>query len=340
MEKSTRTALWLGATAAVLATLAGAVMSVATIGMAQELPRTLVARYLTALEHGKAEQAMRIAGIHRSAGDILLTDTAYAKATHRITSFTVGHPVTRSGRTTVEAVLTQGDQEQRRTFAFERTGGLPGVPLWRMAKVAPDTVSFEVQAPDGMTYSIAGIRPVKQALRTIVTFRALPGSYPMSFTSPNAAYRIWDADVASSPSDRAKTTRFPAQLSSDGDTAARAAVDAWLDACLATTVPDPAGCPFVVDDTTDDGYTVSGVQWKLDQRPLVAVDSSWAHGGWMVSSDEGTVEASGTVTSPTDGSTGPASTDPFSFQYFGSVTFGPDGAPVFTPQYEDGTTQG
>lgn len=340
MGKSTRTALWLGAAVVVLATAAGAVMSVATIGMAQDLPRTLVTRYLTALEHGKAEQAMRIAGIHRSAGDILLTDKAYAKATHRVTSFTVGHPVTRSGRTTVEAVLTQGDQEQRRTFAFERTGGLPGVPLWRMAKVAPDTVSFEVQAPDGMTYSIAGVRPEKQALRTIVSLRALPGSYPMSFTSPDDAYRIWDADVASSPSDRTKTIRFPAQLSSDGDTAARAAVDAWLDACLATTVPDPAGCPFVVDDTTDDGYTVSGVQWKLDHRPLVSVDTGWAHGGWMVSSDEGTIEASGTVTSPTDGSTGTASTDPISFEYFGFVTFDSDGTAVFTPQYDDGTTQG
>ncbi|SEA55673.1 hypothetical protein SAMN04515680_0724 [Leifsonia sp. 21MFCrub1.1] len=339
MGRSTRTALWVGVTAVVLATLAGAAMSVATIGMAQELPRTLVARYLTALEHGKAEQAMRIAGIHRSAGDILLTDKVYAAATHRITSFTVGRPVTRSGRTTVEAVLTQGDQEQRRTFAFERTGGLPGVPLWRMAKVAPDTVSFEVQAPDGMTYSIAGIRPAKQALRTIVTLRALPGSYPMSFTSPNAAYRIWDADVASRPSGRPQTTRFPAQLSSDGDTAARAAVDAWLDACVATTVADPAGCPFVVDDTTDDGYTVSGVHWTLDDRPLVAVDSSWAHGGWMVSSDRGSIEASATVTSPSDGSTGQASTDPFEFEYFGFVTFGPGGA-VFTPQLSDGSTQG
>jgi len=340
MGKSTRTALWLGAAVVVLATVAGAVMSVATIGMAQDLPRALVARYLTALEHGKAEQAMRTAGIHPSAADILLTDKAYAKATHRITSFTVGHPVTRSGRTTVEAVIMQDDQKQRRSFAFERTGGLPGVPLWRMTKVATDTVSFEVQAPDGMSYSIAGMRPEKQALRTIVTLRALPGSYPMTFRSPNAAYRIWDADVPSSPSDRTKTTRFPAQLSSDGDTAARAAIDAWLDACLATTVPDPAGCPFVVDDTTDDGYTVSGVQWKLDHRPFVSVDPSWAHGGWMVSSDEGTVEASGTVTSPTDGSTGEASTDPFTFEYFGFVTFGSDGAAVFTPQYNNGTSQG
>ncbi|MDR6971491.1 hypothetical protein [Leifsonia shinshuensis] len=259
MSRGSLTALGVGAAAAVLATVAGAVMSVATIGMAQDQPRALVARYLTALQHGRAEQAMRIAGIRHSAADILLTDAAYAKAGDRITSFTIARPVTRSGRTTVAATVSLGDRTQHRTFAFERTGGLPGVPLWRMRPVAADTVSFAVHAPDGLTYSIAGIRPKEQTPGAAVTLRALPGSYPVAFSSPSSEYRIWDADVASTPAGRTHTVTFSAQLSSDGDTAARAAVEAWLDACLASTSTAPAGCPFVVDAATDDGAVVGDV---------------------------------------------------------------------------------
>ena len=128
---------WAAAVAAVLATAAGALFSVATIGAVQDMPRTLVAQYLTALEHGKAREAMALGGITARSQDMLLTDAAYAKATDKITSFTLAKPVSRGGVTTVDATVQQGRRPYHRSFRVERAGGLPWLPVWRLAPVAP-----------------------------------------------------------------------------------------------------------------------------------------------------------------------------------------------------------
>lgn len=331
---------WVFAAAAVVSTAVAVTMSAVTIGLAQGEPRALVTHYLTALQHGKAEDAMKLGGIRHSSADILLSDTAYAKATDRITSFRVEGPVTRGATTTVSATILQGGNKRRQTFTVEHSGGIPGLPLWKLAPVSVDTVAFEVHGPEGTTYSVAGIQPKSQPLGTTVTLRALPGTYPVAFASVSKNYRIAGADVASTPAGETTASRFVAQLSPDGETAARHAIDMWLDGCVASSNTAPDACPFLVDATTSDGLSVGSVHWTLDDRPTVTVAAGWSNGGWAVASGTGTVTASATLTRPTDGATGQGRTDPISFGYAGVITFGADGAAVFTPQFNDGSSQG
>ena len=97
--------------------------------------------------------------------------------------------------------------------------------------------------------------------------------------------------------------------------------------------------PFVVDETTSDGFTVGDVHWSLGTRPWLTLDPGWADGGWTASSDGGTVTASATLTRASDGAVADGTTDPITFGYVGVITFGAGGA-VFTPEIQDGTQQG
>lgn len=329
---------WALGAAAVLTTAAGAAFSVATIATAQDLPRTVVARYLDALAHGKARQAMSLGGITARSGDILLTDAAYTQATDRITSFTVGKPVTRGGITTVEATVQQGDRPYHRVFHVQRSGGLPWLALWKLAPVTTDTVQVEVDGPAGITYTVAGIRPHTSA--NSVSLRALPGSYPVKVSSSSTDFTINNGVAISHAVGTTLTpTIFAAQLSDTGWTHAEGAVESWLDACLATQDAAPANCPFLVKDETVNGVRASNFRWTLDARPDVHVESLWADGGFAVRGDGGAVKATATLTRLADGATAQVTTQDIPFSYTGAVTFTGDG-PVFNPYLGDGSAHG
>lgn len=329
---------WALGVAAVLTTAAGAAFSVATISAAQDLPRTVVARYLDALVHGKAREAMQLGGITPRSGDILLTDAAYKRATDRITSFTVAEPVTRGGVTTVEATVQQGDRPYHRVFNVQRAGGLPWLTLWKLGPVTPDTVQVEVDGPAGITYTVAGIKPHGSSNKQ--SLRALPGSYPVKASSPSADFTV-NSGVAMSHAAGAGATPtvFAAQLSDTGWTHAEGAVESWLDACLAAQDAAPANCPFLVKDETVNGVRASDFRWTLDTRPDVNVDDVWADGGFAVRGNNGSVKATAKLTRLADGATLQVTTEDIPFSYTGAVTFSGDGL-VFNPYLGDGSANG
>ncbi|MDR6971492.1 hypothetical protein [Leifsonia shinshuensis] len=329
---------WALAALAVLCTAVGAFFSASTIAAAQDMPRSVVARYLTALEHGRAREAMALGGITAKSGDILLTDAAYRRATDRITSFTLARPTTRGGITTVDATVQQGDRPYHRTFRVVRAGGLPFLPLWRLAPVTPDTVEVGVDGPTGLTFTVAGATP--HAGASDVRLRALPGSYPVAVTSPDADYTVSGGVALSHPVGSTVTpTVFAAQLSDAGSADAQKAVDSWLDACLATQDAAPVNCPFLVKDETVNGVRASDFRWTLDARPEVTVDTAWTDGGFAVRGDGGAVQATATLTRLADGATAQVTTEQIPFSYAGEVTFTGDGA-VFRPSFGDDSGQG
>jgi len=329
---------WVLAVVVILVTAVGVVFSVTSVIAVQNMPKTIVARYLGALEHGKAEEAMRVAGIKANSGDVLLTDAAYAKAKDRITSFTLGGVVSHGGTATVAATIVQGGRKHVQSFEVDKSGGLPGLPFWRLAGVATDSVDIQLAGPAGLTVTVAGVSPTSAPIGTEVTLRAFPGTYPVDVTSPSAEYRVQGADVVSTPAGGAlKPTRFVAQLSPKGETDAQAAVEAWLDACVASAVADPPGCPFVVD--TDEGISLSDLHWTLGTRPTVTVATGWTDTGWLVVSGDGTVTATATLTRQSDGSSGSGESDVITFSYSGDVTFDGDKA-VFSPLIGDPGTAG
>jgi len=328
---------WVAAGSAILATAAGAVFSVATIAVAQDMPRTLVAQYLSALTHGTAREAMALGHITARSQDILLSDGAYAKATDKITSFTLAQPVSRGGVTAVDATVVQGGQYSHRTFRVQQAGGFPWLPVWKLAPVAPDTVELELDAPGDATLSVAGLEP--HTSDTKVSLRALPGTYPVTANSePEYTFRTGTA-VSHAPGHASAPIVLAAQLSELGRVDAQKAVDTWLDGCLATQDAAPADCPFVTQDETVGGVQVSGFHWTLDSRPRVIIDTEWADGGFGVDAGGGLVDAAATLTRLSDGATAPFSAPKIPFGFSGMVAFG-EGGPVFRPSAGSPAAQG
>jgi len=305
--------------------------------VAQDIPRTLVAQYLSALTHGTAREAMALGHITARSQDILLSDGAYAKATDKITSFTLARPVSRGGVTTVDATVVQGGQSSHRTFRVQQAGGFPWLPLWKLAPVAPDTVELELDAPGDATLSVAGLEP--HTSDTKVSLRALPGTYPVTANSePEYTFRTGTA-VSHAPGHASAPIVFAAQLSELGRVDAQKAVDTWLDGCLATQDAAPADCPFVTQDETVGGVQVSGFHWTLDSRPRIIIDTEWADGGFGVDAGGGLVDAAATLTRLSDGATAPFSAPKIPFGFSGMVAFG-EGGPVFRPSAGSPAAQG
>ena len=326
---------WTLAAAAVLCTALGAFFSIATVATAQSMPRVVVARYLDALVHGNAREAMKLGGISPRSGDVLLTQAAYATATDRITSYTLSAATTRTGVTTVDATVQQGDRPYHRSFRIERAGGLPFLPLWKLAPVTPDTVEVQIDGPSGLSFTVAGVKSTGSESRA--KLRALPGSYPVKVTSSSADYSANSGVAVSHAVGSVITpTVFAAELSDSGYTDAKKAVEAWLDACLATQEAAPANCPFLVKDETANGVRASDFRWTLDVRPEVDMYGDWYDGGWDVRGSGGSVKATATLTRLADGATAQVTTEDIPFEYSGTLTFTGDGA-VFTPALGDGT---
>jgi hypothetical protein len=328
---------WALAAAAVLSTAVAAFFSATTIAATQATPQLAVAHYLNALVHGKAQEAMRLGGIEPHRSDILLTEKAYAAATDRITAYTLDAPVTRRGVTTVHATVQQGDRPYERTFRLVRTG-LPFLPVWRLAPVTPDTVEVETAGPAGLHVTVAGVAP--KTGDAVATLRALPGSYPVKVSSDSDDFTA-KSGVAISHAAGTKITPtvFAAELSDTGYDHAKAAVEAWLDACIATQDAAPANCPFLVQEETVDGVRASILRWNLVTRPSVDLYGDWYDGGWDVHGSGGSVTATANLTRLADGATAQVTTDEIPFSYSGTVTFTGDGA-VFTPLFDDAPAQG
>ncbi|MDN4597355.1 hypothetical protein [Leifsonia virtsii] len=330
---------WVLGFAAVLSTAAGAFFSASTVAAAQNMPRTVVARYLDALVHGNAREAMALGGIHAGKGDVLLDQKAYATATDRIASYTLSSPVTRKGVTTVVATVQQGDRPYQRSFRVVRAGGLPFLPLWKLAPVTPDTVEVEADGPSGLVFTVGGKTPKVED--RIAKLRALPGSYPVEFARASGDYSVKSGVAVSHGVGSVITpTVFAAEISDSGAAAAKAAVESWLDTCLATQESAPANCPFYVQAPVTPGVQMSDIHWSLVTRPEVDVlYGAWYDGGWDVQGRNGSVTATATLTRTSDGASAQVTTEEIPFQYSGTVTFTGDGA-VFTPLFDDGSAQG
>lgn len=268
---------------------------------------------------------------------MLLNDAAYSRITDRISTFTVQSPVTRGATTTVQAQITQGDRTYDRSFVVEKAGGLPFLPFWRLGRIEPDTVDLMVEGPAGIQYTVAGVKPQNMPLATGVTLRALPGTYPVEVVSKSANFDVPMSPITATPAGSAVSpTVFTARLSDDGQAAARTAINAWLDGCVASHDAVPADCPFGTFAETA-GDTLSNVRWQLHTRPDVTIDPVWTTAGWEVESTTGSISAQATLTRTSDGATGEGYTDPWSFDFRGILTFDGGGA-LFHPLISDGTT--
>jgi hypothetical protein len=284
-----------------------------------------VRAFLDDLVAGKVDDALEDAGIDAEKSDVLLTDAAYAKATAKPTGYRIAAVRDDGDTATVSAYLRQGGQDVAARFALDKTGTDWGVfPIWELQ--APDlgTVDVDVRGPGGATVEVAG-RSTTTAKDGSARLRALPGTYDVAL---DGGKWVQADDGTATVSGFDTPTSTPVELTTTltdaGQKAAKRAVDDWVDGCIASTDPAPAGCSFYAYGQNP-AYTYTNQKWTLETRPTVRV-GSWTTNGWLITT---TTFGRAKYTADISGAagTGTASAGPLNVNASGYVTgFSADGA--------------
>ncbi|WP_267425148.1 hypothetical protein, partial [Curtobacterium sp. GC_Cur_3] len=307
-----------------------------SVGSASHAPERQVEAFLDDLSAGHVDDALTAAGIRHTKSDVLLTDAAYAKATGRVTGYRVA-AVERSGDTaTVGVYLTQAGRRVPATFTLEQVGTDWGVfPRWELRAPTLGAVDVVVAGPPRTAVAVAGQRTSTDSSGA-VTLRALPGTYDVAvdggkwFSAKATTTRVLGfGDTGSSP------VSMTASLTDAGRQAATAAVDAWVDGCIASTETAPSGCSFYAYGENP-ANTYTNQKWTLDTRPTVQVDG-WLSKGWMVTTSSfGSATFTAAFTGPAG--TGTATAGPINVNASGYVTGFSDAGATFVSAIGNGSS--
>jgi hypothetical protein len=279
-----RTLLLLGGAAVLFALGLVAAVAVGRAAAAHQ-PQAAAVAYLEAVQQGEVERAMSLDGTEPGDDDVLLTDEAYDAVTDGVTGFRVTGTTVDGDSAVVTATVQQGgetggvyDQE----FTLEKDGtDLLFLDRWALQPVELGTLTVQVGAPDAAVVTVAGVEvPHAGAEGDTVTLRAFPGSWPATLDGAGAYEADDVAGVVTGASSTGSPATLVAELTETGQAAARAAVDSWLAACVASPDLKPAGCSFqILNEPT--GYTLSDQKWTLETTPVYEV-GAWTSAGWEV----------------------------------------------------------
>jgi hypothetical protein len=321
--------------AAVVLLLVGGVVaySVGSATHAADLP---VRAFLDDLTAGRVDDALDAAGIEHGRDDVLLTDAGYAAATGRVTGYRIAATRTDGDTATVTAYLRQDGHDVSSTFTLDRTGSDWGVlPVWELEAPTLGSVDVTVSGPAGAALTV-GDRKATTTRDGTLALRALPGTYPVTLDGGKwYAAPATTATVTGFGGTSSRPVQLTATLTSAGQQAARAAVDAWVDGCIASTDAAPAGCSFYAYGE-DPAYTYTNQKWTLESRPTVAV-GGWLTNGWAV-----TTTTAGRATFTADisgpGGVGTASAGPMNVNASGAITGFTDRGATFRSSIGNGSS--
>lgn len=260
-------------------------------------PEAAAVAYLEAVQQGDVERAMALDGTEVGDDDVLLTNDAYAGVTDGVTGWDVSGSRVDGDSAVVVAVVQQGGEGGAvydQQFALEKEGtDLLFFDRWALTPVELGTLTVQVGAPDAAVVTAAGVEvPHAGAEGDTVELRAFPGSYPATLDGAGAYEADDVVGIATGASSTGSPATLVATLTDTGQAAARAAVDGWLAACVASTDLAPDGCSFqIINEPT--GYTLSDQKWTLEAAPVYEI-GDWTSEGWQV---DATTEGSATFTS-------------------------------------------
>lgn len=217
--------------------------------------RTTATTYLTALAAGDAEGALATLEAEPQ-NRVLLSESVLkaAMAASPLTDPTVTAVTSKDGDATAAVTYSLGGKPVTTTLALKGDGKM----AWKIADGVSDLMVTNVQ---GLTVNGATItQPVNPVF---------PGTYTAVATTDLIKLDGTTSAVVSDPSVPVSTLEVTPALSEKGVTDARAAAKAAFDACLATKVSAPAGCPWALDETN---VTVApdSVRYKLLNDPWTA----------------------------------------------------------------------
>jgi hypothetical protein len=285
---------------------------------------------------GDVAGAFEVSGTKVEKTDLLLTKKAYAEADDRITRYTLGDVTTADETATVTASITQGGEKYDQEFTLTKAGkDAVFFDKWQLESPQLSSIAVGANAPDDAVVEVAGV-DVSGVEKEggVYTLRALPGTYSVGLGGDNEWYSAEELQASvigfGVEADSADAQILEIAMTEEGTTAATDSVNAWLDACIASTELVPAGCPFWA--TNSQGYELSNLSWAVT-KPTFSI-GEFTDGAWPVLTDsEGSAQAAADARDPASGATGRISTDEFPFDVDGIIeSFGDDGATyVFSP---------
>ncbi|MBT2501970.1 hypothetical protein [Curtobacterium sp. ISL-83] len=295
-----------------------------------------VRAFLDDLTAGRVDAALRDAGVAHTKTDVLLTDAAYAKATRKVTGYRIAAVREDGDTATVGAYLRQGGQDVSATFTLDKTGTDWGVfPIWKLEAPRLGTVDLTVQGPAGATATVGG-QSATTTKDGSVTLKVLPGTYDVGvdggkwYTADATTATVQGfGDTAPAP------VTLATKLTAAGAQSAKAAVDAWVNGCIASKDPAPSGCSFYAYGE-DPSYTYSNEQWTLQTRPVVSV-GDWGAGGWLITTTTfGRATFTADISGP--GGVGTASAGPMNVNASGYITGFTSGGATFRSAIGNGSS--
>ncbi|MGN6406968.1 MAG: hypothetical protein ACTHMH_01380 [Curtobacterium sp.] len=323
-----------GGAAVVLLLVAGVVgYSVGNSTHAADRP---VRAFLDDLTAGRVNAALDAAGIERDEHDPLLTTAAYAKAKDRVTGYRIAATREDGDTATVTAYLQQAGRDVSSTFTLDKTGTDWGVfPVWQLEPPRLGAVDVSLRGPAGTKLSVAGAS-VATSKDGTATLTALPGTYDVAvdggewYSAKGSTATVTGfGGTASSP------VSMTTELTAAGKRSAQAAVDAWVDGCIASTDAAPAGCSFYAYGQ-DAAYTYTNQKWTLDTRPTVSI-GGWVSDGWLVTTTSfGRATFTADISGP--GGVGTASAGPMNVNASGYVTAFTDAGATFRSAVGNGSS--
>lgn len=303
-------------------------------------PEALVSRYLTDVQHGRIEAAMKLEGRKPEADQVLLTDKAYAGVSQQVSAFRIVRVgTTGSAEVRVDAQLTAAGKKSTATFVVRHGDDGPaawlGLHAWKLAPVPLSTITVAVGTHDPLTVTVGGAKlewagKVRQLL-------AFPGRYALAVDGSSPYYSLSGADAAVTSFSQGVQLRASSTLTPAGVEAATAATNAWVNSCLAGGA-QPKGCSFGLQSGAADGEVWTNVRWELTAAPQVSF-GAWdfdctqgtilTPGCWPVTtSTAGSADFHADYSIPATGETGDVfSTTPGEVDVQGSIlSIGPEGA--------------
>ena len=291
-----------------------------SVGTAAHAPENQVTAYLDALVEGDAAEALKLAGTDVDAdADVLLTNKAYAEVADRPSAYEIGRTTTSGDTATVTATITQGDSELTEEFTLQKDGkDAIFFDKWALEEVPLGTITVGMTGPSAVAPAVDGIAIPEGA----ESLRALPGTYEVALAEDNEFFAVEAQQVTVegfTGSAAAPSADLAVSLTDAGTQKANDAVNAWLDACQASTEFDPAGCSFYATGKNP-AYTYTNTTWKLEPRPTFTI-GDWNGTGYRVSTGAtGQANLTADIRDNASGATGTATAGPIPVFVNGDIT--------------------
>jgi hypothetical protein len=244
-----------------------------------------VDRFLTLVVKGQSSEAVKTMDPAPVDDDALVDDDVYASAKHRITSYKIESTKITGHKAVVEVKLKTDSGAWEQSFDLVTSHKFLLFDAWTIDGGSLPTIDLTDDRPDGVSVTANGVQIQKNGLADS-TFFALPGDYRFAIVSDSSLVKADSHDAQITTFDHNKKVELQVQLTDDGVTSARAAVDTFLNGCISQEVLVPDGdCGYeVTNDPNFPNETLSNILWSIKQRPVVSFDA-WEEGGWTVKTE-------------------------------------------------------